>query len=100
VCWLASVQCTHRLNARSIVACLVAANIVWSGVGIVRSSVSGLMIDLAIEDQNKLQKALEPYTESGVQYHALRTRNQRGVSLLSLHLLVPRRWTVQRGHRY
>ena len=83
-----------------IVACLVAANIVWSGVGIVRKSVSGLMdTALPIEDQNKLQKALEPYVQSGVQYHALRTRQSGARQFVSLHLLVPGLWTVQRGHR-
>jgi cation diffusion facilitator family transporter len=83
-----------------IVACLVAANIVWSGVGIVRKSVLGLMdTALPIEDQNKLQKALEPYVQSGVQYHALRTRQSGARQFVSLHVLVPGLWTVQRGHR-
>jgi cation diffusion facilitator family transporter len=83
-----------------IVACLVAANIVWSGLGIVRKSVSGLMdTTLPIEDQNKLQKALEPYVQSGVQCHALRTRQSGARLFVSLHVLVPGLWTVQRGHR-
>ena len=83
-----------------IVACLVAANIVWTGVGIVRKSVLGLMdTALPIEDQNKLQKVLEPYVQSGVQYHAFRTRQSGARQFVSLHVLVPGLWTVQRGHR-
>ncbi len=83
-----------------IVACLVAANIVWSGLGIVRKSVLGLMdTALPIEDQNKLQKALEPYVQSGVQCHALRTRQSGARLFVSLHVVVPGLWTVQRGHR-
>ena len=83
-----------------IVACLVAANIVWSGVGIVRKSVLGMMdTALPIEDQNKLQKALEPYVQNRVQYHALRTRQSAARQFVSLHVLVPGLWTVQRGHR-
>jgi cation diffusion facilitator family transporter len=83
-----------------IVACLVAANIVWSGVGIVRKSVLGLMdTALPIEDQNKLQKAIEPYVQNGVQYHAIRTRQSGARQFVSLHLLVPGLWTVQRSHR-
>jgi cation diffusion facilitator family transporter len=83
-----------------IVACLVAANIVWSGVSIVRKSVLGLMdTALPIEDRNKLQKALEPYTQRGVQYHALRTRESGARKFISLHVLVPGKWTVLRGHR-
>jgi cation diffusion facilitator family transporter len=83
-----------------IVACLVAANIVWSGLGIVRKSALGLMdTALPIEDQSKLQKALEPYVQTGVQYHALRTRQSGARQFVSLHVLVPGLWTVQRGHR-
>jgi cation diffusion facilitator family transporter len=83
-----------------IVACLVAANIVWSGVGIVRKSVLGLMdTALPIEDQKKLQKAIEPYVQNGVQYHAIRTRQSGARQFVSLHLLVPGLWTVQRSHR-
>jgi divalent metal cation (Fe/Co/Zn/Cd) transporter len=82
------------------VACLVAANIVWSGVGIVRKSVSGLMdTALPIEDQNKIQKILEPYVQSGIQYHALRTRQSGARQFVSFHVLVPSQWTVERGHQ-
>lgn len=83
-----------------IVACLVAANIIWAGVGIVRKSVSGLMdTALSAEDLNKLQKALDPYVQGGVQYHALRTRQSAARQFVSLHLLVPGKWTVGHGHR-
>jgi cation diffusion facilitator family transporter len=83
-----------------VVACLVAANIVWAGVGIVRQSVLGLMdTALPIEDRNKLLKALEPHLQGRVQYHALRTRQSGARQFVSLHLLVPGSWTVQRGHR-
>lgn len=83
-----------------IVACLVAANIIWAGVGIVRKSVSGLMdTALSTEDLNKLQKALDPYVQGGVQYHALRTRQSAARQFVSLHLLVPGKWTVGHGHR-
>ena len=83
-----------------IVACLVAANIVWSGVGIVRKSVSGLMdAALPVEDQDRLRKVMEPYVQSGIQYHALRTRQSGARQFVSLHVLVPGAWTVQRGHR-
>ncbi len=82
-----------------IVACLVAANIVWAGFGIVRKSVLGLMdTALPIEDRNKIQKALEPYAQLGVEYHAIRTRESGARKFVSLHVLVPGQWTVMRGH--
>ena len=83
-----------------IVAILVAINIVWSGVKIVRKSASGLMdTALSIADQNKIQKVLESYIEKGVQFHALRTRESAARKFVSLHVLVPGNWTVHRSHQ-
>lgn len=95
-----AVALTGWVRLDPVVACLVAANIVWSGVGIVRKSVSGLMdTALPIEDQNKIQKILEPYVQSGIQYHALRTRQSGARQFVSFHVLVPSLWTVERGHQ-
>ena len=83
-----------------IVAFLVAANIIWSGVRIVRMSALGLMdTALSVDEQNLVRKALEQYTENGVEYHALRTRQSGSRRFVSVHIIVPGRWTVQRGHR-
>lgn len=83
-----------------LVAILVAANIVWAGVRIVRKSVSGLM-DTALppEELNALRRVLEPYLQTGVQYHALRTRQSGARQFVSLHVLVPGAWTVHEGHQ-
>ena len=82
-----------------LVALLVAGNIVWSGSRIVRQSILGLM-DTAwpVEEQNLLREVLEPHVQSGIQYHALRTRQAGIRRFVSLHVLVPGEWTVQRGH--
>ena len=83
-----------------IVAFIVAANIIWSGARIVRLSALGLMdTALSIEELSKLQKVLEPYIHSGIEYHALRTRQSGSRQFVSFHVLVPGKWTVQRGHR-
>jgi cation diffusion facilitator family transporter len=82
-----------------IVAFLVAGNIIWSGVQIVRQSVLGLM-DTAIpsEELEAIKRALDAYTQNGVQYHALRTRQSGARRFVSLHILVPDGWTVSKGH--
>ena len=83
-----------------IVALVVAGNIVWSGVRIVRTSVLGLMdTALPAAEQNALRTLLEHYLPSGLQYHALRTRQSGARRFVSLHVLVPGKWTVQRGHQ-
>jgi len=84
----------------SIVAILVAGNIVRSGVRIVRKSAFGLMdTALSMEEQEKIQKVLEPYIKNGVQYHALRTRQSGARQFVSLHVLAPGMWTVQKSHQ-
>lgn len=83
-----------------IVAYVVAANIVWTGVRIVRRSVAGLMdVSLPVEEQRALQNTLDQYAKSGVQYHALRTRQAGARRFVTVHVLVPGDWTVQRGHQ-
>ena len=82
-----------------IVALLVAANIIWTGAGIVRRSVGGLM-DMALPEPDVVlvRKSLEHYTSGGVQFHALRTRQSGAQKFVSVHVLVPGDWTVHRGH--
>jgi cation diffusion facilitator family transporter len=83
-----------------IVALIVAANIVRSGVHIVRMSALGLMdTALPIKDQAILKGVLEKYTQKGMEYHALRSRQSGSRQFVSFHVLVPGKWTVQRGHR-
>jgi len=83
-----------------IVALIVAVNIVWSGVRIVRISALGLMdTALPIKEQNLLKSILEKYTQKGVEYHALRSRQSGSRQFVSFHVLVPGKWTVQRGHK-
>jgi cation diffusion facilitator family transporter len=83
-----------------IVALIVAANIIWSGIHIVRKSVLGLMdTALPVDEQQIVQKVLDKHMQKHVQYHALRTRQSGSRRFVSLHVLVPGNWTVQRGHQ-
>jgi cation diffusion facilitator family transporter len=82
-----------------VVALAVAANIIGTGVKIVRRSAAGLM-DTALEpdDMAKVQAVLAHHEANGVQFHALRTRQAGVRKFVSLHVLVPGAWTIQRGH--
>jgi cation diffusion facilitator family transporter len=82
-----------------IIAIGVAINIVWSGITLLRRSVLGLM-DTAIpaSDQEMVTKILNEQSKQGVQYHDLRTRQAGASQFISFHVLVPGKWTVQRGH--
>lgn len=82
-----------------IVAILVACNIVWTGMAIVRQSVSGLM-DRALpaDDLEIVTRVLERHRIAGVEYHEVRTRQAGSHRFVSLHILVPGAWTVHAGH--
>ncbi len=82
-----------------IIAIAVAANIVWTGISIMRRSVGGLM-DQAIphEDHARIDDVLAAFRRQGIQFHAVMTRQAGARKFVSLHVLVPGDWTVKRGH--
>ncbi len=83
-----------------IVALVVAVNILWTGYGLLRRSVSGIL-DAALppEDVAEIDKILDWYrTERGIDFHALRTREAGRQRFIYLHVLVPGDWTVRAGH--
>ena len=82
-----------------LVAIAVAINIVWTGVQLVRRSVSGLMdAALPLQEQKLIETAMLKYREKGVSFHALRTRQAAARRFVSVHMLVPGDWTVHDAH--
>lgn len=94
------VSLTGWMRLDPIIAILVACNIVWTGVQLLRRSVSGLM-DAAIpaEDLARVDGVLQTYREQGIHFHALRTRQAGARQFVSVHVLVPGDWSVKRGHQ-
>ena len=82
-----------------LIALLVAANIVSTGVRLLRDTGQGLL-DRALpaEDQEKISKILSRYEERNIRFHAVRTRSAGPRRFVSMHVLVPGGWTVKRGH--
>jgi cation diffusion facilitator family transporter len=82
-----------------LVALGVAANIIWTGIQLIRRSVAGLMdASLPEKDQQKIETVLSKYREKGIQFHALRTRQAASRRFVSVHVLVPGEWTVHDSH--
>jgi len=82
-----------------IIAIIVAINILWTGVKLLRRSALGLLdATLPAAEHSAIQQVLSRYEREGVHYHALRTRYAGSRSFISFHVLVPGDWTVQRGH--
>lgn len=84
-----------------LIAILVAVNIVRTGLDLLRRSMLGLL-DTALPEElrGSIQAVLEAHKGDGVEFHALRTRQAGARRFVSLHVLVPGEWTVQRGHDY
>lgn len=82
-----------------LLALLVAANIVWTGWQLLHRSASGLMDEAIPREQiEAIEAVLNRYRQQGLAFHAVRTRQAGRQAFISMHVLVPGDWTVQRGH--
>ena len=96
---VAAVALTGWQRLDPVIALLVAVNILVTGSRLVRRSVGGLMDQALSEPElEAIRQVLQPFEREGVRFHALRTRQAGRRAFVSVHVLVPRVWTVQRGH--
>ena len=94
-----AVALTGWLRLDPIIALIVAANILRTGWQLLSRSIRGLLdAVLPAAEQNVINEVLKRYESRGIQCHALRTRQAGTRAFISLHVLVPGDWTVQRGH--
>lgn len=95
------VALTGWLALDSVVAIAVGANITWTGIGLIRHSLHGLM-DHALNpaDEEAVHQVLHRFLTSHaeVEFHAIQTREAGRERFVSLHVLVPGAWTIQAGH--
>jgi cation diffusion facilitator family transporter len=82
-----------------IVALIVAVNIIWTGIGLVRRSVEGLMDSaLPVDEQKAIEAVMLKYREKKIDFHALRTRQAASRRFITVHILVPGAWSVHDAH--
>lgn len=93
------VSVTHIQILDPIIAIIVAINIVVTGIVLMRRSAIGLM-DSAIskEEHEKIVAYLQTFEDKKIRYHAMRTRQSGMRKFITLHVLVPGNWSVQKGH--
>ncbi|MGB9639840.1 MAG: cation diffusion facilitator family transporter [Anaerolineales bacterium] len=96
---VAAVALTGWVVLDPIIALVVAANILWSAYQLLRRSALGFM-DTALdeEDQKLVEQVLDKYKGEGIQFHALRTRQAAGRRFVSVHVLVPGKWSTHKSH--
>jgi cation diffusion facilitator family transporter len=82
-----------------IIALAVAAQIVWTGIQLMRRSALGLLDSaLPAEEQGAVRQVLAGHEGPEVRFHAVRTRVAGARRFVSMHVLVPGTWSVRRGH--
>ena len=97
---IALVWLTGYLRLDSIIALLVAANILFTGYRLLVRSGRGLLdVALAPEELASVRAILSDHKPEGVGYHALRSRQAAAHKFLVVHLLVPGSWSVSQGHQ-
>ncbi|HHU25527.1 MAG TPA: cation transporter [Bacteroidales bacterium] len=84
-----------------IIAIAVAIYILYAGYKLISRSANKLM-DAAIpeEEMVRIVAYLDSLKPEQVEYHSLLTRMAGQRRFISLHLLVPGEWSVQKGHDY
>jgi cation diffusion facilitator family transporter len=82
-----------------LVACLVAAQLFWTGFRLVREAAGGLLDEEDPELLRRLVAALGPRIGAGVIHlHYLRARRAGRYHHVDSHLVVPEFWPVERAH--
>jgi cation diffusion facilitator family transporter len=97
------VALTGWLPLDSLVAIGVAINILWTGFGLVRHSLDGLMDHALPKNQEAevhdvLRTIAAEHPPGELEFHAIQTREAGRLRFVSLHVLVPGDWTVTQGH--
>ncbi|QOR48350.1 cation transporter [Trueperella pecoris] len=83
-----------------IIAIVVALNILWTGLSLLRSSLAGLM-DVTLPDAENatIIDVLHEYAQPGViAFHGLQTRQAGRIRHINVDALVPGSWSVKQGH--
>ncbi len=93
------VKLTGWLFLDPLIALAVAAHIIWSGYLLMIRSVRGL-IDTAIplDERFEIDRLFNRHRKEGIEFHSLLTRQAGQRKFISVHILVPGEWSVQKGH--
>lgn len=82
-----------------IIAAVMAVNIVFTGLGLLKRSVGGLMDDsLPAEELKLIADAIHSYGGTESSFHGLRTRKSGPKRFIDFHLVVPGSMTVHDSH--
>lgn len=96
---LVLVRLTGWLWLDPLIACFIAAHILGSGFKLIRESVSRLMDEADPDILDRLAAGLREQREDcWVDVHELRTWWAGDILHVDCHLMLPRHWSIERGH--
>ena len=82
-----------------LLAALVALNILWSGWGVIRDSVGGLMDVATPPDRLKtIREVIAGNADGAIEAHDIRTRQAGPLTFVDFHLVVPGTMSVDAAH--
>ena len=94
-----AVLLTGKLVLDPALAAAAALYILWSGWGLMRESVGGLMDEAAAPDVlARIRTLIAEYAEGALEAHDLRTRHAGRVTFIDFHLVVPGDMQVAEAH--
>ena len=81
------------------IAALVALYVLWTGWGVVRSSVGGLMDEAVAPDVvGRIREIVSSHAVGALEAHDLKTRNAGRITFIEFHLVVPGAMSVVEAH--
>ncbi|EFG8199859.1 cation transporter [Escherichia coli] len=94
-----AVVLTGILQLDSIIAALVALNVLWSGWGVLRESTSSLMDEAAPDAElEQIRQIISSNAEGALEAHALRTRHAGRITFVDFHLVVSGSMSTEAAH--
>ena len=96
---VALVAWTGWAKLDSVIAALVAVNILWSGWKLMRESVGGLMDEAVAPDvQATIASVIATHATGAIQANAVRTRRSGNLTFIEFNLVTPGEMTVADAH--
>ena len=96
---VALVVLTGRLALDAAIAALVAFNVLWTGWGLMRESVNGLLDEGLPDDElTQLKALIAANAEGAIEAHDVKTRCAGKLTFVEFHLVVAGDATVTQAH--
>ena len=84
----------------SIAAIVVALLIIKSSIELTISAMGDIFdVRLPAEDEEKIWEVLSRYKGNCIDFHRLRSRKSGSVRFIDMHIVVPRKWSIEEAHK-